>query len=76
MAQKDAFCAGAEGVSAGGARAGDPKRHFLRHLYIKRTLCQDRLGINIGKQHSKKGRAGDDPRLDGAVQNVRHGRIW
>jgi hypothetical protein len=26
---------------------------FLSHLYIKRTFYQDRLGTNLGTQHSK-----------------------
>ena len=31
------------------------KRHFLRHLYIKRTFYQDRLETNIGKTQQKSG---------------------
>ena len=27
--------------------------HFLRHLYKKRSFCQDRLGINIGKTQKR-----------------------
>jgi hypothetical protein len=32
------------------------KRHFLLHLYIKRTFYQDRLGTNIGKPLKKEWR--------------------
>ena len=49
----------ANGTGGGGGAMGEgercEKRHFLRHLCIKRSFYQDRLGTNIGKAQKKSG---------------------